>query len=78
MRLNHSTGKSSIATTLNNLGAVQRDERKLGDAEASIREALAMRKKVLGDQHPSVADSERDLAKVLALKGGSGGGGTNR
>ena len=68
----------SIATSLNNLGAVQRDEGKLSDAETSIREALAMRKKVLGAQHPSVADSERDLAKVLALQGKSGTGESKR
>ena len=66
----------SIGTSLSNLGAVQRDHGKLGEAETPIREVLAMRKKLLGDQHPSVADSQRDPTQVLALEHQSGSAGT--
>jgi hypothetical protein len=40
----------------------------LGEAETLIREALALRQKLLGDRHPSVADSQRDLTNILALE----------
>ena len=49
---------------------------KLAKPKLRFAQALAMRKKLLGDQHPSVADSQRDLAKVLALQDKSGSSGT--
>jgi hypothetical protein len=42
---------------------------KLTEAEMFHREALAMRKRMLGDNSPSVADSVNDLAAVLEKQG---------
>jgi tetratricopeptide (TPR) repeat protein len=44
----------------------------LGDYEkaaTALREALAMRRKLFGDEHPAVADSLNDLAAVLHAQG---------
>ena len=55
-------------STLSNLALVLCDEGKLSDAESAIRAALAARKKVFGDSHPSVTASQRDLTNILALE----------
>ena len=42
---------------------------KLAEAEALYREALAGRRKVLGDEHPETLESVRSLAGVLREQG---------
>jgi len=46
-----------IAWTLNNLSAVLRQESKLSEAEQAAYQALTMRKKLLREDDPDVADS---------------------
>jgi tetratricopeptide (TPR) repeat protein len=48
---------------------VVRDQRKLVEAEDIHREALAMRRKLLGQEHPLVAISLFNLADVLCDEG---------
>jgi hypothetical protein len=65
---------SGGATGLGNPAMVLRDEGRLSAAEALMREALAVRQRMLGDHHPSVADSQRDLAALRALEHKPSGG----
>jgi tetratricopeptide (TPR) repeat protein len=58
-----------VAQSLSNLGNVLYDQRKFAEAEAMYREALAMRKKLLGSENPQVADSLNNLGNVLYDQG---------
>ena len=46
-----------------------RDEGKLTEAETTQRQALAMQRKLLGEEHPEVAISLNNLALVLRDQG---------
>ena len=54
-----------VASFLDTLALVLRDQARLAEAEASHREALAMQRKLLGTQHPDIAGSLNNLAQVL-------------
>jgi tetratricopeptide (TPR) repeat protein len=54
-----------VATSLNNLGTVYRQQRKLDEAEKLIREGLAIRRTLFGDEDLEVADSLHNLSLVL-------------
>jgi hypothetical protein len=45
------------------------DRGKLGEAETTLRGALALRQKLLGNEHPEVAEFLNKLAKVLQVEG---------
>lgn len=46
-----------MATSLNNLAGLLRDTNRLAEAESLYERALAIREKVLGAEHPTVATS---------------------
>ena len=56
---------TGLAGVLRNLGMALRDQGKLAEAEAMFREALATLRKLLGNEHPDVANSLNGLAAVL-------------
>ena len=58
-----------VAVTLAELGRVYQDQGLNERAEPLHREALAIRRKVLGDEHRETAVSLSDLASVLRLNG---------
>jgi tetratricopeptide (TPR) repeat protein len=58
-----------VASSLQGLAFVRRNQRKLAEAEALHREALAMRRKLLGNDHPQVANSLVNLAEALDMQG---------
>src|SRR6185436_805941 len=58
-----------VADSLRNLTLVLGNTGKGPDAEATAREVLALRRKLLGPQHPTVATSLYDLAWTLNLNG---------
>ena len=58
-----------MANSLGELANLLGNQGKLAEAETMHREALAMRKKLLGDEHPAVARSLNDLAFVLPAEG---------
>jgi hypothetical protein len=58
-----------VATSLHSLGLVLEAERRWADAEPLFREALASRRKLLGEVHPAVADSLNRLVSVLRQQG---------
>jgi tetratricopeptide (TPR) repeat protein len=58
-----------LAVALNSLGVCLRDRGKLDEAEAAIREGIAIRRRVLGPEHLSLADPETTLARVLIRTG---------
>jgi len=55
--------------SLNDLACVLRDLGKLAEAETVCRQALAIRRKLLGEAHPDVARSRDLLAEVLRAQG---------
>ena len=58
-----------MALSLDNLADVLQAQGKLAEAETMYREALAMRRKLLGNEHPDVAISLINLADVLRKQG---------
>lgn len=58
-----------LATTLNNLGANQLMMDRASEAEAALREALALREAGLGGGHPLTAQTLSLLADALAVQG---------
>jgi len=54
-----------VAGSLNALGVVHFVVRDYAAAEPLYREALAMRRKLLGNEHPDIADSLNNLAATL-------------
>lgn len=70
-RVTYSEPHSSIALTLNNLGAAKRLQLDHAGSEVLFREALAMRRAVFGDQHPHIAESLVGLGASLRSQGRS-------
>ena len=58
-----------VATSLNDLALVLRDQGKLVEAESLQREALGLRRKLYGHKHADVAISLNNLALVLRSEG---------
>ncbi len=58
-----------VALTLNNtaIGATLGND--LGGAERDLRQAVALWRKLVGEEHPQTANSRRNLGRVLELKG---------
>jgi serine/threonine protein kinase/Tfp pilus assembly protein PilF len=54
-----------LGQSLNDLGVARRQKAELGPARALIAEALAMRRKILGEEHPEVAVSHSELGRTL-------------
>jgi CHAT domain-containing protein/tetratricopeptide (TPR) repeat protein len=57
-----------VATSLNNLGRLLLAQGNYAGAEPLLREALAMRSKLLGEEHPDVAASRGNLGALLAAQ----------
>ncbi len=58
-----------LARSLNDLGVAQRQKADWDAARATLEEALAMRRQVLGQGHPEVAVTESELGRVLFDQG---------
>ncbi len=60
---------ADVATSLNDLSSVYRQEGRLTEAEPMAREALRIRQKLFGKEHLEVADSRRNLSIILGDEG---------
>lgn len=58
-----------LAQSLNDLGVALGQKAELDAARATLEEALAMRRKVLGGEHPEVAVTHSELGRVLFDQG---------
>ncbi|XP_055542755.1 kinesin light chain-like [Wyeomyia smithii] len=58
-----------VATMLNILALVYRDQRKFDEAEGLLKEALAIREKSLGETHPAVAATLNNLTVLHGKRG---------
>jgi serine/threonine protein kinase/Flp pilus assembly protein TadD len=58
-----------LAQSLHDLGVTEGQGARLDAARITLEEALAMRRKFLGPQHPETAVSESELGRVLADQG---------
>ncbi len=58
-------GVADLARTMNYLGEVLDEKRELKEAEAALREALALRRAALGERRPEVAESLNNVGAVL-------------
>ncbi|HEX7186451.1 MAG TPA: serine/threonine-protein kinase [Thermoanaerobaculia bacterium] len=58
-----------LAQSLNDLGVALGQKAELDAARAALEEALAMRRKVLGEEHPEVAVSHSELGRTLFDQG---------
>jgi serine/threonine protein kinase/Flp pilus assembly protein TadD len=58
-----------LARSLNDLGVAQRQKAEWDAARVTLEEALAMRRKVLGEAHPDVGVTESELGRVLFDQG---------
>ena len=58
-----------IAESFNNLAGLYHNQGRYDDAEPLYLQALDMRKKLLGDEHPDVASSLSNLAGLYHLQG---------
>jgi Flp pilus assembly protein TadD len=56
-------------SALNNLGVIYSRQNRPEEAEAALREALALRQETQGDDHPDTAAAHRTLANHLADQG---------
>lgn len=63
------TEKAQYASSLNELGELERVRGQYTDAEPLLKRALAIREKALGAQEPAVAQSLNNVALVLQGKG---------
>ncbi|KAK5188427.1 hypothetical protein LTR96_011511 [Exophiala xenobiotica] len=54
---------------MNDLAIVLRQQGKYEEAEQMHRQTLDLKKKVLGEEHPSTLDSINNLAAVLQQRG---------
>jgi len=54
-----------LAQSLTDLGVAQRQKAEWSAARTTLEEALAMRRKVLGEEHPDVAVTESELGRVF-------------
>lgn len=59
----------TFAESLNNYAAVLRDQRRLAEAETALTEAFAIRRELLGDEHPLVAQTQANVAVVVHASG---------
>ncbi len=57
------------ARVLIDLGSLDLELMEIESAEARIREGLSLQRAVLGDNHPTIAETQLSLAKVLFEKG---------
>lgn len=58
-----------VASSLNNLALINRDQGRYNDAEPLLQKALSIRKRLLGDEHPDVATSLNNLALIYKDQG---------
>jgi tetratricopeptide (TPR) repeat protein len=58
-----------LVTTLNNVGFVLQAQGDWTGALAQYRQALAIRKKALGEEHPDVAESLNNIGELLRAQG---------
>ena len=58
-----------MAQSLNNLAELYRSQGRYTEAEPLYREALDLRKQLLGDNHPDVAQSLNNLASLYYYQG---------
>ncbi|HSF43172.1 MAG TPA: serine/threonine-protein kinase, partial [Thermoanaerobaculia bacterium] len=58
-----------LAQSLNDLGVARGQRAELDAARAALEEALAMRRKILGEEHPDVAISHSELGRTLFDQG---------
>jgi tetratricopeptide (TPR) repeat protein len=58
-----------VAKSLAQLGVIVQDRGKLSEAEGLFRESLAVRKQLVGNEHPTVAQTLNTLSGVLTLEG---------
>jgi len=58
-----------LAQSLNDLGTARGEKAQLDAARAALEEALAMRRKILGEEHPEVAVTHSELGRVLFDQG---------
>ena len=58
-----------LAQSLNDLGVARGEKADLDAARAALEEALAMRRKILGEEHPDVAVTHSELGRVLFDQG---------
>ena len=63
------TVNQSLAYSISHLAGLIRANGKLTEAEAMNREAIPMWRKLMGNEHPYVADSLQSLAEVLRDQG---------
>jgi tetratricopeptide (TPR) repeat protein len=61
--------RPEFADTLLELGCVLRDEGKRAEAETNLTEAVAMRRRLFGNEHPDLANSLHFLAEVWFRQG---------
>ncbi|MEH2458045.1 tetratricopeptide repeat protein, partial [Nostoc sp.] len=59
----------SVATSLNDLALLYNSQGRYDQAEPLFLQALELRKRLLGDAHPSVATSLNDLALLYNSQG---------
>jgi len=59
----------TVATSLNNLAAALHQQRKPAEAERLFWEVLAVRRKLLGPEHPDLAESLNNLAAARMAQG---------
>ena len=62
----------AVAASHHNLALILRDQGKLPEAEVSFREALAMERKLVGNEHPNVAAMLQSTLDVLLRQKKSG------
>src|SRR5207247_5854338 len=60
---------ADLASWLNDLATILKHEDKLADAETLYREALAINKRFLGNEHREVAVTLNNLAQVVGWQG---------
>src|SRR5213075_2335284 len=58
-----------VAKSLAQLGVIVQDQGKLAEAEGLFRQSLAIRKQLVGNDHPTVAQTFNTLSGVLTLEG---------
>ena len=61
--------EEDFASTLNNLAGLYRSQGRYSEAEPLYEQALALRKRLLGEEHPDVAESLNDLAGLYDSQG---------
>lgn len=54
----------SVVNTISNLGEVQRMQRRLLEAKSNFERALALKREILGEEHPDLATAMNNLAAV--------------